>query len=97
MCFVCDSIAEPCSWQLAKCAETHFAGWEELEPCGMCDDEFDDFVTELGLTKKVTHDIGCQAGETAAVFQARQHANPEVRRRAVDRNVVGYNVWCHCW
>ena len=50
MCFVCDGIAEPCPWQLAKAAETYFAGWEEA-PCYMCDEEADELITELGLER----------------------------------------------
>ena len=37
-------------WQLAKAAETYFAGWEEA-PCYMCDEEADELITELGLER----------------------------------------------
>ena len=88
MCFVCDGIAEPCGWQLAKAAETYFAGWEEDDKCGMCDADFDEFVTELGLERKKTCSIGCQAGLSALVSEAGLSASAEVRQRAVGRNVA---------
>ena len=71
MCIVCDSIAEPCYWQRARWLEDYFARWEEVK-CGMCDDEFASFVTDLGLTSPGTKDCGQQAGDSLCVFEATQ-------------------------
>ena len=81
MCFVCDGIAEPCGWQRAVDLDSHFAGWIHT-PCGMCDDEFDEFVAELGLNPQVLGDLGSQEGQLALTLEARLHANEEAPGRA---------------
>ena len=73
MCFVCDGIAEPCGWQRAVDLVSHFAGLERA-PCGMCDDEFDEFVTKLGLNCPTTCSIGCQIGDSALTLVACQES-----------------------
>ena len=92
MCFVCDSISEPCPWQLAHSLRqpklTLLAGRRRLRPCYMCDEEADEFVTELGLKGIETYSIGCQVGSSALTLEAGQAANAEVRRSAVGRNRV---------
>ena len=85
---MCDGIAEPCGWQLAKAAEPYFAGWDEDDKCGMCDADFAEFVTELGLERKQTCSVGCQAGFSALVPEAGVSANAGVRQRAVVRTVA---------
>ena len=84
---MCDGIAEPCGWQLAKAAEPYFAGWDEDDKCGMCDADFAEFVTELGLERKQTCSVGCQAGFSALVSEAGVSANAGVRQRAVVRKL----------
>ena len=73
MCFVCDGIAEPCGWQRAVDLDSHFAGWIHT-PCGMCDDEFDEFVAELGLNPQVLGDLGSQDGQLALTLEAHLRA-----------------------
>ena len=84
MCFVCDRIVEPCGWQRAKDLSDYFAGWEAT-PCHMCDEEFDEFVSELGLTPQQTCSRTNQQGDLEATLEERQHASEEVRGRAGSR------------
>jgi hypothetical protein len=64
MCYICDAMAEPCGWQLAKAAEDYFAGWEETA-CYACDEEFEKSVAELSIKRPQTCDTAYQAGDSA--------------------------------
>lgn len=84
MCFVCDRIVEPCGWQRAKDLSDYFAGWEAT-PCHMCDDEFDEFVSELGLNPQQTCSRTSQQGDLEATLEERQHASEEAPGRPPPR------------
>ena len=51
----------------------------------MLDEEYDEFLTELGLSNPQTCSIGCQTGDSAVTLGALQHAIDDEPGRAPPR------------
>ena len=70
MCWICDKVGSVCAWAVAPDHDWHFQGGPALP-----DDEFQDFLAELGLQGD------CEACESEAAAEP-----PEAeRRRAPER------------